>query len=340
MAVSFVILLAAAAVTWGLLFPVRGLLRRRGVVDWPNGRSSHCSPTIRGGGITIIFVLLLAGGVAAVEERLLGLLVGAAAVLGGVSFVDDTRGVPARVRFAVHALSAAVSLVAVQLLTDYGVPLSLAWWVYPVAWLWIAGYTNAFNFMDGINGIAGMQALTAGIGTALVGTFVGLGSDHAAVLAAAVIAGSALGFLPHNFPRARVFMGDVSSATLGFLLATLAVWIAAEAGLWLLFWIGLLHANFVLDTGITLVRRALRGDRLSEAHREHFYQRLVRAGQSHTRVTLTQFGLQVLVGCAIVWATPQSPAARWAIGAGVVVLWLVYFAWAEAVFRRAAPGKS
>ncbi|PTX98371.1 glycosyl transferase [Opitutus sp. ER46] len=351
--------------TYLLLFPCRAVLRGWGIVDKPNARSSHTVPTVRGGGVAIVAVVsvvmawlwfraepivpgLMTGEAqnagaqgsdhlpAVAAARLLPLLA-LVVVLAIVSFIDDLRGLPARLRFGVHG---ATALIAVSLLTHNLEPITVGRLAFGlVATVWVAGYTNAFNFMDGINGIAGMQGLVTGLGTAAVAVAAGVPPAHPAVLLALAAAGACLGFLPHNFPRARVFMGDVSSAALGFLLAALAVWIAWLTSPWMLFWLGLLHANFVLDTGVTLVRRALRGDKLSEAHREHFYQRLIRAGYSHPRVTLLEAALQVVTGLALWLGTPASLSAKLVIAAAVVVLWGAFFGYAESVFRRvnAAP---
>jgi UDP-N-acetylmuramyl pentapeptide phosphotransferase/UDP-N-acetylglucosamine-1-phosphate transferase len=253
-------------------------------------------------------------------------------ILAMVSFVDDARGLPAGLRLAIQALVAVGSLAMVGSTVSNG--WSLMWLGFAaVAWLWITGYTNAFNFMDGINGIAASQAIVTSLGTAVIAHALGIPEQHPTVLLAIVIGGAAIGFLPYNFPRATVFMGDVGSAPLGFLLAFLAVWVAAITHPWVLVWIALLHANFVLDTAITLFRRARRGDRLHEAHREHFYQRLVRAGYTHTRVTLTECALQVFVALALWFATPATWTVRVAVGVSVIMLWLAFFAFAEAKFR-------
>jgi UDP-N-acetylmuramyl pentapeptide phosphotransferase/UDP-N-acetylglucosamine-1-phosphate transferase len=126
--------------------------------------------------------------------------------------------------------------------------------------LWFAGYANVFNFMDGINGLAAGQAVATAIGTALVGVAAGLPAGHPAIVLAVLVAGAAGGFLPHNFPRARMFMGDVSSVPLGFMLAVLAVWVARDANWWLIVPLGLLHTNFWLDSGLTIVRSQRRDD--------------------------------------------------------------------------------
>jgi UDP-N-acetylmuramyl pentapeptide phosphotransferase/UDP-N-acetylglucosamine-1-phosphate transferase len=154
------------------------------------------------------------------------------------------------------------------------------------------------------------------------------------VLLSLVIAGACAGFLPHNFPRARMFMGDVGSAPLGFLLAALVVWIARDYGWWLLIPLGLLHANFVLDTGLTLARRVLRGERWYEAHREHFYQRLIRAGKSHPFVTGLEMALQgVVLGLMVLYLHASVPA-RVGLIAVVILVWLAFFAYCERLFRR------
>jgi UDP-N-acetylmuramyl pentapeptide phosphotransferase/UDP-N-acetylglucosamine-1-phosphate transferase len=151
-----------------------------------------------------------------------------------------------------------------------------------------------------------------------------------------VVAGAALGFLPHNFPSARMFMGDVGSAPLGFLLAALVLWQAEAAGWWLLVPLGLLHANFVFDTGITLVRRIFRSERWYEAHREHFYQRFVRAGKTHPWVTLGEAGLQILVIGLLVLYLRASVEARILLAVVVLAIWMAYFCWAEVLFWRFA----
>lgn len=329
---------ASAVATAALLFPARVILRRAGIVDKPNVRSSHTIPTVRGGGIVVVAVVGAAMGWAArdvtVVSAILLLFIG----LAVVSFIDDLRGLKARTRFTVQVVCAAI---AVEVLVRTTYPSGNVAWlgaIAVVAGLWVAGYTNAFNFMDGINGIAAIQAISTGIGTALVGRAAGVPLGHPALFLAFVVGGAGLGFLPHNFPRARVFMGDVSSATLGFLLAVLAFWISRITSAWVLLWLGLLHSNFVLDTAITLFRRARRGDRLHEAHREHFYQRLVRAGWSHTAVTMAEAGLQIVVVLALWQATNAAWPIKVGVGAGVILVWLAFFAFAEYVFRKSPAG--
>lgn len=318
------------------MFPVQAALARCGVVDRPNARSSHTRPTVRGGGVAIIFVVAPAFALAGGPET--G-PISVAALLGlaAVSFIDDLQGVTAAVRFAVQ-VGAAAAFLAVLSWPNGTIPENGLIFAF-VAWVWITGYTNAFNFMDGINGIAGLQALITGLGTAVIAVAAGVSTSSSPVLIAMATAGSALGFLPHNFPRARVFMGDVGSAPLGFVLAGLAVWIAMLTSWWMLFWLALLHANFVLDTAITLVRRAMRRERLLDAHREHFYQRLVRSGWSHTRTSLTVALLQTLTAFALWTSTTAGTSRRVAVATAIVGMWLLFFWFAETRFRGSGNSK-
>ena len=344
MLTSLLFIVAVMMVSFLFGFPVRWILSNLQVVDQPNARSLHSIPIARGGGIAVILALL-AGIVLSGNPLLAGSLTVMLAVLGlaTVSFVDDLKSVGSAIRFGCH-LIAAVAVIAVLNLaqatvgfspeTLYPVPMLLAW---PLAALWIAGYTNAFNFMDGINGIAAGQAAITGLGMALVGALAGgqWSAVSPPIVWSLALAGAALGFLPHNFPRARMFMGDVGSAPIGFLLAVLTLWLAKSVGWWLLIPLALLHANFVLDTGITLVRRILRGERWHEAHREHFYQRLIRSNKSHTYVTLLEMGLQLVVLGLMVLYLHASVSMRLGLVALVILIWLTFFAFCEHSFRRA-----
>jgi UDP-N-acetylmuramyl pentapeptide phosphotransferase/UDP-N-acetylglucosamine-1-phosphate transferase len=288
-------------------------------------------------------------------------LVSLAVGLAALSFWDDLRPLPASVRFGGHALATLGILYALgwprfslELAAHSG-----AGWSALVSglllFLWLAGYTNAFNFMDGINGLAAGQAAITGLGMALLCSLASsqpsaplasdlwpltsiprpLSSAATPVLLSLVIAGAALGFLPHNFPKARMFMGDVGSAPLGFLLASLVIWIARDQGWWLLIPLGLLHVNFVLDTGITLARRILRGERWHEAHREHFYQRLIRSGKSHAFVTGWEMALQGVVLGLVLLYLKAGVLVRVGLVGIVILIWLAFFAYCEREFQRA-----
>ena len=321
-------------------WPARWCLRRLGVIDKPNARSSHAIPTVRGGGVSIILTLLGAiVGLAWTSGEQLDLapiltLGAAVLVLAVVSFCDDLKSVGALVRFGCHA-AAAISVLAIVGVPQIGTWETSRLILALVGFLWVAGYTNAFNFMDGINGLAAGQAAVTGLATAALALAAGVPVQHPLVWLALVVAGAAAGFLPHNFPRARMFMGDVSSAPLGFLLAALGWWLACEAGWWLLLPVGLLHANFVLDTGVTLARRVARGERWYEPHREHFYQRLIRSGFSHGYVTGWELGFQIVIATAVVMAVRAGGWWLLPVTMVVALVWAVVFLHAERCFRMA-----
>jgi UDP-N-acetylmuramyl pentapeptide phosphotransferase/UDP-N-acetylglucosamine-1-phosphate transferase len=331
---------ASVVLVWLLCFPVCRELVRRQMLDRPNARSSHEIPTPRGGGIAIMLVVI--GGIVAVgffnAFQLLNVLAGAAGFLAAVSLLDDFKPVPARIRFAAQSIAALAFLFAFA--RFYGIPAAAplritGWTVFA---FWIVGYTNSFNFMDGINGISGIQASVTGLGSILIVGFSRNLWSHPLELCAGIVAGAALGFLPHNFPRARMFMGDVGSAPLGFLLASLPLAFSAEFGWELLPPLVLLHLNYILDTTITLIRRHLHGEKVYEAHKEHFYQRLVRAGQSHAVVTSWELALQ-LITVSLLSMYPFAPfVPRLVIIAAVFFIWLAFFFGAEWLFRRSPEG--
>ncbi len=276
---------------------------RHAPLDHPTTRSSHERPTPRGGGLAIVVTTLLGAGVAVSVGMLdphLGLALG-----GGGSFVaavgwwDDRAGVPPRLRLAAHALAATWALwwlggLPMIMLGSTRVELGLLGSLLGLAG--IVWAINLFNFMDGIDGIAGVEASCAGLGGALL--LMGHGASGGAVVPL-LIAGASLGFLAWNWAPARIFMGDVGSGYLGFAFAVLAIWSEDQAGPSIMSW-AVLSMVFILDATVTLIRRGLRRERVTEGHRHHAYQRLVLAGWSHRAVTSAVLGLNVvLIGTAL-----------------------------------------
>jgi Fuc2NAc and GlcNAc transferase len=296
---------AAAALLTGV---VRDLVLRRGLLDVPNARSSHVVPTARGGGVAIVAVVMT---VAALSLRIagadlylaLGLLLGGALV-AGIGFLDDRGHVPAPLRLMVHFVALGGALAAIGGLPavtwgDGRVDLGLAGDVLAcVACVW---FLNLFNFMDGIDGIAAAESAFIAFAAAWLAGSTGA---PAALVTLWLVAGAAsLGFLAWNWPPARIFMGDVGSGFLGFVLPLLLVYSTGHSGLNL--WTALiLGAPFVADATVTLVARIARGERWYSAHRSHAYQWLSRRWGSHARVT----GLFILVNVGLV-----LPAAWWSV---------------------------
>jgi len=304
------------------------LVRRLEILDVPNERSSHDRPTPRGGGIGILAALvpgLLVGAwlqPGPLDAAGVAVVVAATLVLAGLGFVDDRRGVRPGVKLvlqlavAAGAIAAAGSVEIVALPLVGGISLGLAAPVLTV--LWLVGFVNGFNFMDGIDGIAGLHAGLAGLFLAAAAW---AGGGEGAVWLAIPLAGASLSFLLVNWSPAKVFMGDVGSLPLGFLLALGAV-------LGTPFVTGfLILGPFVFDTGWTLLRRARRGENLLTAHRSHLYQRLVLAGWSHARVSILYGGWTVLTGAMGLLYLLDAPGVRMAAlmgalasGMGMVLL--------------------
>jgi UDP-N-acetylmuramyl pentapeptide phosphotransferase/UDP-N-acetylglucosamine-1-phosphate transferase len=253
----------------------------RFALDQPNERSLHERPVPRTGGIAV-----LAGAAASLFliPSTYWVALALAGVLAAISLMDDLRGLPTLVRLLAHAAAAAT---VVWLVAWPIHPLALVLLVVAVTWI-----TNLYNFMDGSDGLAGGMA-AIGFGTyAAAAHFAG---DAVFASICLAIAAAAAAFLSHNFPPARIFLGDVGSIPLGFLAGALGVagW---QGGLWPLWFPVLVFGPFIGDATITLVRRALRRERVWQAHRDHYYQRLVRMGAGHRGTAL--IGYAVMAACA------------------------------------------
>ena len=314
---------AASAVLTGVVLE---RLRRHAVLDRPGPRSSHAVPTPRGGGIAVLSVLCPAWALAIVlagaTERL-WVVLAVAVMLAALSWIDDLRGLAPAVRLPVHAVAVAIA-VAAALAGDAPTVFQglLPDWLDAVAtgllWLW---FLNLFNFMDGIDAIAGSEAVSIGGGLALVLLLV-WPAESALPFAwlGLGLAAAAAGFLLWNRPPAKVFLGDVGSIPLGFLIGWLLIE-AARGGAWAAALI--LPAAFLADATWTLAARTLRGANPMEAHAEHVYQRAVReAGRSHGQVvTAMLVANAALIGLAIA-AEREGERAMALFGAAAVLLLL------------------
>ena len=276
-------------------YPARTLGIRLGILDEPGYRSSHTKAVPRLGGLAI---LLGAFAAIALFSRLTTAFIVAASiavVIAVISFLDDMLSLPSLPRLAVHLAAAGVAVWLIKLApVDIGLPylkFSMPFWIgLPLAMLFVVGFVNFFNFMDGINGIAASQGIWGGLTISLLLLF---GGTARTVLSAAALGGACLGFLPHNFPRAQMFMGDTGSTTVGFALGMLTLIGANHTQFpWLAFILPL--GVFIYDATFTLFKRILAGENFIRPHREHHYQLLVRAGWSHARVAVIQMGLMTL----------------------------------------------
>ena len=315
-AALFAILAAGAA--WFATKRLIPALHARAILDRPNARSSHDRPTPRGGGMAVLGVALPALGLAAALQGAgeVWIVLAAAAGLATVSWLDDRRGLDAGARLAVQAIAVAAGLAALPGPVLQGfLPAWLDLALTALVWLW---FVNLFNFMDGIDGIAGAESLALAGGIVFVTALPDRPTEL--VLYAAALGGAVAGFLPWNWHRARVFLGDVGSVPLGFLMGWLLLALAAS-GAWEA--AAILPLYYLADATITLGRRAMRGERVWRAHREHFYQRAVQRGLSHaeavravTAGNLALIGLAVAAEAELGWTALPMAAAVVA-----VVLW-------------------
>ena len=298
----------SAASAWLLGFLARYLGHNLDILDLPGHRSSHSNPTPRSGSIAIVSTLLLTGLFLPIPVSTALWLGGLCLALVEMGLLDDMFSLRASVRLLVHT-AVAVCAVAFLPLHVAGATDASSWtfWVSGAfCTLFIMAFINFFNFMDGINGIAGFQGIIGGGAIAaylLLSPGQGGLADVAVALAGAAIAlaGACLGFLPHNFPRAKMFMGDGGSTVLGFLLAVLALK-GGEGSLLRLLAFLMPLSVFIYDPVFTLIKRLGRGENVVQAHREFHFQLLVRSGWSHAKATLLQALLMLLcagVGAAI-----------------------------------------
>jgi UDP-N-acetylmuramyl pentapeptide phosphotransferase/UDP-N-acetylglucosamine-1-phosphate transferase len=310
---------ATLAISYGITGLVVGWLRHRAILDHPNDRSSHTIPTPRGGGWGIMLTLLPAWAALGWATGRMGFLIpvlAAMALLMAISWIDDRHNLSPVVRLPAQV--GAVVLGLTTLPDDALIFQGLLPWVADRAvatlcWVW---FINLFNFMDGIDGLAGTEAATVGSGIAVVALLAGLGPEPAWLGLA--LAGAALGFLGWNWHPARVFMGDVGSIPLGFALGWLLILLAASGHLAAAL---LLPLYFVTDATLTLLRRLSDGKRVWQAHREHFYQRAVQSGYRHSAVVRRVLATNlILVGLAALSVAVEWPALAAGIAAVGVLL--------------------
>ncbi len=305
----------ALAVTCATAPVVLAMLRRGQVLDHPSERSSHSTPVPRGGGVApalgALVALTAAPSLQATQRWTLALT---AAAFGLVGLLEDVFGISALLRLGVQF--AAAGFAGVVLLDD--VTGSTLWrLVFGAAVVfWLVAFVNAYNFMDGINGISVAQAVGAGATWLLVGTHA---DSPALTVGGAIVAAAALGFAPYNVPRARMFLGDVGSYFIGAWLAAVAVLglrdgVPFEAVLAPL-------ALYVADTGATLLRRALRGERWYLPHRDHAYQRLADAGWSH--VQRSAFVAVCIVACGALGAVSLGDLLPARVGADMAIVGVI-----------------
>ena len=299
--------------------------RRRKLFDAPGERRSHAVATPRGGGIGITVALLagslLLGGAGALPVVVVGCFALGLVLVAGIGWIDDHRPLSPGLRLLVQCLAG--------LLLAWGLHAHDGRWGWALlAFALVPVLVNVWNFMDGINGLASSQALLAALAIAWL--------VPAVALPALALAGACAAFLPFNFPRARIFLGDVGSGTLGYALAALVAAAAPELGLPRAALLLLPLSAFLVDASLTLGWRILAGERWWQPHVSHVYQRWVRTGRSHAFVT----GVYAMFSIgAVILAAFLYQAAPWSTGGGVALWFLVAITIWLGMRRRLVPRK-
>lgn len=287
--------------------------------DVPNARSLHAAPVPRSGGIALMAGMLIGMAWAGLPPWWLLLPV---LLLFALSLLDDYRGLSVRQRLPLQGVAALLLLAGSEFFVQHGLIATL------VAALLVVWALNLYNFMDGSDGLAGGMAL---FGFGALAAAAALGGAPLLAAWCAAVSAAAFGFLLFNFHPARLFMGDAGSIPLGFLAAALGLagW---QADCWPAWFPLLVFSPFWVDASVTLLRRSLRGDRVTEAHREHYYQRLVRMGAGHRRVALGEYAVMAAAALSALWL--RDVPAPWGLWGGWVLgyaalMWRIDRAWRQ-----------
>lgn len=289
------------------------------IQDIPNERSLHSKPIPRVGG------LALGTGVCAgwmvLDVPLTWWIFLPILALFIVSILDDMRGLPVWIRFIAHIVAAGTVVIGSGLMAAHGALLAV------IALLYVVWMTNLYNFMDGSDGLAGGMAL---FGFAFYGLAAALKGDYAIAMLNFSISAAAFGFLCYNFHPAKIFMGDAGSIPLGFFAATMGLW-GWQCGLWPNWFPFLVFSPFVVDATVTLFKRMRHGEKLSQAHRSHYYQRLVQMGWGHRNTALAEYVLMMLVGASAL----LGGSMNYVVQAGLLLVWCgIYLALMRWVDKR------
>jgi UDP-N-acetylmuramyl pentapeptide phosphotransferase/UDP-N-acetylglucosamine-1-phosphate transferase len=337
----FIFLLLTILSDLGVHF-IRRYAEKRQLLDHPNERSSHAVPTPRGGGLAIVILVLVAGLWSAGEEgwnRSLIYVFGGA-MIAWLGWRDDLHALSPRIRFVVQGLVAALSIFGLGYFKVVTIPifgeLQLGLVGIIITFLWIIGLTNAYNFMDGIDGMAGGVALSAGLGWMWLA--LSIHNPFVFWVALAITAGS-LGFLDHNWSPAKIFMGDVGSTFLGYSFAVLPLIASTHGGDALLLGT-LLMWTIIMDAGVTFLGRLIKRENVFAAHRSHLYQRLVRAGHQHKTISSLYILLTLLAGILSYEWSQGHQIAPPLIFFGLPLIWFILSMYARRLRLRSTPLES
>lgn len=316
----FVVLLSSFALCLGLTAWVRRWLLKHAVMDIPNERSSHKIPVPRGGGWALVLVLLpglLVTGIGYQDLQTYGSLLVGLLLLVAISWLDDQRHIHPLIRLALHVLAAFIatgSLPAHSMVLNGYLPFWLDRVLMILGWAW---FMNLYNFMDGIDGITGAETIALATGGCLLMTFDNLSLPYIETMTL-LLSGVSLGFLAFNWHPAKIFLGDVGSVPLGYLLGFMLIVLATNGVMFPAF---ILPLYYIADSGLTLTKRALRGEKIWQAHRQHFYQRAAAGLGRHDQVVvIISVANALLLGAALL--AIRNPLTGFTLAVGIVGLLL------------------
>ncbi len=291
------------------------------LLDRPNERSLHEHPVPRFGGLAII--LGVASAWLALKNAQSLMLLILIAPLIAISLLDDFKGVDPLWRLIVQL---AIAVLALASIAQGAWP----WWGYVCAWILLVWSANLYNFMDGSDGLAGGMAVFGFAGYALAAALVG---DWEFAAMTGAVASAALAFLLFNFYPARIFMGDGGSVPLGFLAALFGI-IGIQANLWPIWFPFLVFSPFILDATVTLAKRARRGEILWHAHRDHYYQRLVRMGLGHRSTALVSYVAMLTSTFSALFVRDATPVAQWLVVGGIALAYATSLIFIDRRWRK------
>lgn len=301
---------------------LRKLLVAKGIYDNPNARSSHHLPTPRGGGIVVLLAIIIGLAILGISGYPLptGLLfiVLISFALSCLSWMDDVRNLSPFIRLACQALAVGSAILIDPSLIITSIPhlpASLSILITAAIWIW---FVNLYNFMDGIDGMTGVQTLSISLGIGLLGWSGALSNENTATLA--IIGAAAFAFLFWNWSPSKIFLGDVGSIPLGFILGWVLIR-AINEGAWAAAII--IPGFYLADATITLLRRAIRGEKIWTAHRQHFYQMPVLQNVSHSRIMFRVIAANAALICTALWVLPINNTYGLALG-GLIIAGLLW----------------
>lgn len=301
---------------------------KKAILDIPNERSSHTVPTPRGAGTALALVFFIGVGALYFTKFISGHLA-SALLIGGIlvaliGYLDDLYSLGAKIRALCHLIAAVIAVLVLHgmpnlFLNAWNVQLGFIGSV--VAVVGIIWLINLYNFMDGIDGLAGSEALFVSLAA---GTILWAAPEHNISYICFLLAATALGFLLWNWPPAKIFLGDAGSGLLGFIFAVLTIESVRQNSSSIFFWLILLGV-FIFDATFTLLHRIKRKEKWYAAHRDHIYQRLIKAGASHRTVTLSLIAVNIFVLLPIAYAAILKPQfAFWFFLATILFFWLLW----------------